>query len=108
MVFMKACRKIVDSVGNACHEDMVGWRGGIPRTADGRQRISDRVGTALFVMRRDSMFAFLHRPRASIHESRKEDLNRTRKSPEFRAIAIFSYISLREIVSGEIHQIQSD
>lgn len=33
---------------------------GIPGAGDGR-KISDRVGTALFVMRRDLMFAFLHR-----------------------------------------------
>lgn len=67
MVFMEACRRIADGVGNACHEDMVGWRGGIPRTEDRGFQIA--WARALFVMRRDSMFAFPHRPRLRI-ESR--------------------------------------
>lgn len=74
---MEACRRIADGVGNACHEDMVGWRGGIPRTEDRRFQIV--WARALFVMRRNSMFAFPHQPRPRV-ESSREDPNRTRKS----------------------------
>lgn len=47
MVFMKACAERSWCRECVPREDMVGWCGGIPRTVDGRQRISDRVGTSI-------------------------------------------------------------
>lgn len=92
---MKACRKIAYGVGNACHEDMVGWRTGIPRTADGRQKDFRSCGHS--IVRNATRFNICLPSSVArlAHESRGGSESYADIAPEVGAIAIFSYISSR-------------